>query len=1072
MQLPGVRSASCVGHVRSIARIGGDRSPTHRVRFRPRTPQDQGGAALRTASRRVDRPALVGRTVELTALSAALGAARAGAATTMVLRGEAGVGKSALLRSFLRSCPPAVDIVLSTAQDDGIPLRPMRALLERLAVRPDAHTSTDLGEVGVHVARALAIRCADRAMVVAVDDAHLADPASCAVLQAIIADLSDRSISAPVRLLVLLAVRDAGEPTARGPSDDGRTAIRPIDRMLHALGTTHEPVVLPLGRLDEAAVAALVFESSGTWPAPQDARRLLAATGGHPLALRLAIDGGSSPTVPIGSLAAGVDQRLARLPAGARDLLEACAVIDEPFDLDLLEHGLGVTDVAARLDDPTLAGIVGRDGPHRRFDHAEFRDRTLATMPSGRAAELHRRAARALLRRGDDDAVLRADHHLDLAGAGSQSEASERRAVAAQAGAIAARRNAWHRSADAYLVALGPGLAHAAELDDHTLFHAGKALIQDSQPRVAEPVFDLAIGRTRDPVRSLEVAIEAIRNQLSMARVLSRRDLVEHLATLADRDDLPPALRSAGWVALADVAYLRGDRVDGLRCCAEAARLAAEAHDRRAQGMAAYAEGLQLLGALRMKDALRAFRDVPRLGGLAEGDVLQSWWKARAGVSALHGGMLAEAVLRLDEAAAHANRFGRIGDWSMVESYRSAHALATGDRGTAAASGWHAVRLFRRSAYPPGQAAYPQLVQLATYAGVPAEAAEVIAAMTTDGLRVPAWVDDLTQHGRFTTSVSAPTATTSGAHRPEQLARLAVAVESASGDSPSLQAATAGLQAAFDAGTVWTTGWVAAVPRLLGRAALHMGNAEDAARWLGLADTATAGAPGERILVDLAWIEVHTALGRATEADLARHRALLAAEAGGWTGLATRAAAVTPPVPLSAPRAAGRRALLFTDMVDSTGLNLRVGDDRFVALLDAHNRVIQEAASGAHGVVFHNTGDGYGVWFVSAADALTCAREIHDRLRSGAAHPPVSVRIGIAAGTAISLGGDLFGVDVVRAARLCGLAPADGTYVDAAVAADGGVAVGDVGPIVLKGFAAPEPVFSLTDTNRPDRRTI
>ncbi|MFM7536799.1 MAG: adenylate/guanylate cyclase domain-containing protein [Acidimicrobiales bacterium] len=151
---------------------------------------------------------------------------------------------------------------------------------------------------------------------------------------------------------------------------------------------------------------------------------------------------------------------------------------------------------------------------------------------------------------------------------------------------------------------------------------------------------------------------------------------------------------------------------------------------------------------------------------------------------------------------------------------------------------------------------------------------------------------------------------------------------------------------------------------------------------------------------------------------------------------------------------------------------LLVGDDRFVALLDVHNRVIQEAASRAHGIVFRNTGDGYGVWLVSAADALACAREIHDRLRSGAAHPPVSVRIGIAAGTAISLGGDLFGVDVVRAARLCGLAPADGTYVDAAVATAGAVAVHDLGPILLKGFATPEPVFSLAGASRPQRPTL
>jgi class 3 adenylate cyclase len=966
------------------------------------------------------------------------------------VRGEAGIGKSSLLRSFLRACPPSVEIVLSTAQDDGVPFRPVHALLERLGV--DVGTETAMGngpgEIGLQVARAVAGRSIDRTVIVAVDDVHLADPASCAVLQAVIADCSDRSIAEPVRLLVLLTVRE---------HPDGQ---RPADGMLRALGTTHEPVEMVVGRLDEHGVAALMFQESGSWPAPLDARRVLAATGGHPMVVRLAARGDRAAPPAGGSLDAAVDRRLGELPPAAHAVLEACAVVDEPFDLDLVENGLGVVGVADRLADPDLDGIVLRENNGWRFTHGAFRDRILAARGARRRAELHRLAADALLRRGDDDAVLRADHHLDAAG--PVADGPQRRAVAVRAGAIAAARGAWTRSADTYVVALGPHLEHAGELDGDTLIAAGQALIRDSQPRAAEPVLDLALARVESPERALELATLAVRIQLMMSRLTGRSDLLERLHALVARSDLPPALRCEGWVALADVAYLRGDRLEGMRCCAEASRLANETHDAKAQAMAAYAEGLQLLGALRVREARRLFLDVPRRG-LGELDPVQVWWRVRAGVSAFHAGMTRDASRRLNEGASLASRVGRIGEQALAATYRSALAMIDGDRVAARALGWHAVRLMRRSAYPPAQAAYPQLVQLAVYAGDAGEAAATIASMTRDAARVPAWLEALAYQGSFPDQVRAPGATSGSSPRPEHLARLAVAVESADGDGPALRAAAGGLQSAFDAGTLWTTGWVASVPRLLGLAALRMGSVEDADRWLRAAEAAVARDSVERILVDRVWIGVHTAAGRATEADLARHRALSAADSAGWSGLTEWIVADAPVPAPSVPQHAGARVLLFTDMVDSTGINVRVGDRRFVGLLEAHNRVIREAAARFRGVVFHNTGDGYGVWFVSADDAARCAHAIHDGLCGRADGEELSVRIGIAAGSAMALDGDLFGVDVVRAARLCALAPARGTYVDATVAADvaRSLEIRSLGPVALKGFPHPEDVFLL-----------
>ena len=154
--------------------------------------------------------------------------------------------------------------------------------------------------------------------------------------------------------------------------------------------------------------------------------------------------------------------------------------------------------------------------------------------------------------------------------------------------------------------------------------------------------------------------------------------------------------------------------------------------------------------------------------------------------------------------------------------------------------------------------------------------------------------------------------------------------------------------------------------------------------------------------------------------------------------------------------------MMFTDVVGSTPLNVEVGDSTYVAMLDEHNEILRAVVSNRDGVVFHNTGDGYGVWFARAADAVRCALEVHRRLAMAARRPfpPIQVRIGIATGRPLGLDGDLFGVDVVRAARLCGIVGAGETAIDAATLAAIPPPSGrDLGPVVLKGFPDPERVF-------------
>src|SRR4051794_6976576 len=69
----------------------------------------------------------------------------------------------------------------------------------------------------------------------------------------------------------------------------------------------------------------------------------------------------------------------------------------------------------------------------------------------------------------------------------------------------------------------------------------------------------------------------------------------------------------------------------------------------------------------------------------------------------------------------------------------------------------------------------------------------------------------------------------------------------------------------------------------------------------------------------------------------------------------------------------GTRSVLFTDLVDSTQLRVRVGDDEADALRRVHDVLISEAVVAHGGTVVKGLGDGVMATFESAADAVAGA---------------------------------------------------------------------------------------------------
>jgi class 3 adenylate cyclase len=157
----------------------------------------------------------------------------------------------------------------------------------------------------------------------------------------------------------------------------------------------------------------------------------------------------------------------------------------------------------------------------------------------------------------------------------------------------------------------------------------------------------------------------------------------------------------------------------------------------------------------------------------------------------------------------------------------------------------------------------------------------------------------------------------------------------------------------------------------------------------------------------------------------------------------------------------GIRTVLFTDIVDSTALTQRLGDEEAMKLLNIHDKIVREALSALGGREVKHTGDGIMSSFHSTLAAVRCATRIQRALSQHAhveADMQIRVRIGAAAGEPVESHNDLFGTTVQLAARLCSHAEPEQSLVSNAVAElclGKGVVFRDLGEVSLKGFERP-----------------
>jgi predicted ATPase/class 3 adenylate cyclase/DNA-binding SARP family transcriptional activator len=157
--------------------------------------------------------------------------------------------------------------------------------------------------------------------------------------------------------------------------------------------------------------------------------------------------------------------------------------------------------------------------------------------------------------------------------------------------------------------------------------------------------------------------------------------------------------------------------------------------------------------------------------------------------------------------------------------------------------------------------------------------------------------------------------------------------------------------------------------------------------------------------------------------------------------------------------------ILFTDLVGSTELLARRGDETAQRIFSAHHELLAEASAAHGGQEIKWLGDGLMVAFASAADALRCALAMQRAAGRPVHGEALAIRVGLNAGETLLEEADYFGLSVVVARRLCDRAePGQILCTDVVV----GLLVGrpgfgftDLGRLALKGVPHPVSVFDV-----------
>jgi class 3 adenylate cyclase/tetratricopeptide (TPR) repeat protein len=826
----------------------------------------------------------IGRRAELAQLEASLGEAFAGRPRIVVLRGEAGIGKSHLLRAIagrarergllvgvghgqeqmrvpylaladaLQGWADAGQTSLERARPSELVQAMMRGAS---AVAGPSSQQAASAQGMVDLARSVVALARAHPLFLGLDDLHWADDETLQLLIQLGFALGDEEQRAAAPVLIVLATRPLAPASPR---------VRLLLRLLR------EPIcsAIDLDGLDLLDTAALMRAEGLARPGPGAAQSIFENTRGNPLFIKGLLAGArrqakSAPHEPFdpslrslpSDLSAVVAAQIDSADPSVLQLLRRAALLGSRFSLGLLARLAGrelegLIDELARW--PELVRLEGESG---ELAHPLIRHELLQRTPGQLRARLHAAIADAIEAEGASPGEIEVAHHL-LA-AGGEVDAMRR------LGAI--------RAAALKLEAL-------CAFGEAARFHAAAAEAEPDPAQRAELHFRAAVCHQRnydaapclEHFAAAEVDFHAVGDRKGAARVVVERARLElyavQLGKLRDLaplqralDELPPGEEVLeGWLecALAD-AYFYARRPDeGEQHARRALELGRRNRDDRLCCYACGPLGLSLAQAMRYTEAEEAHSMCLEHGLASGGQRLEVIVPRvrRAGVLHMRG-QLSEAVADCDAAIEIAERTNEPGEQAFALAHLCSIEASLGRFAGAEELATEMVRLLGRVDGRPWAPliGVPALAYLRSARGQWDDACVALQALREPGR----WVDNVGGAEHVVSTVLEDLiAATSGAPKDDdassgrraRVERYAQRVGLRTADGMGL-AAVCGLAElgvhyqlpwvlqgprevlalAFERGAVFSTGWPFLIPRVLANLELALGDSERAQRY-------------------------------------------------------------------------------------------------------------------------------------------------------------------------------------------------------------------------------------------------
>lgn len=616
--------------------------------------------------------AMVGRDAELAQLRRLFDGVREGVPAALLVEGEAGIGKSRLVREFGADVANAADVHVGWCLDLGssrAPFGPLAGILRSIVERLGEERAREAVGVGVEALGMLLPELVDTPaardrtsperlrdaiaslieaatelapQVILVEDLHWADESTLAILSFLLRTL-DRG-----RLLLLITCRT--DDVRRGDAVSRFTGEASRARLL-------ERMTVP--RLDDHAVGELVEQITGRAPSVTALERLQVRAEGVPFFVE-EIAGCAKGPLPE-SLRDLLLARFDRLGDDARRVVQVLSGAERPIADPLLQRLAELPE--ARLEEAVReavrSSIIVVDEDDYRFRHALLREAVHDDLLPGERARLHRSYAEALEQGEADDPAALA-YHWQLA-------QDDRRAIAAAAEAMRQAKAQYAFASAARfgelvleLWPLVPDAEEATGFARLALLHVlGSVLRNAGDGERALAVANVALSEVDPATVDPRLHARLLRNKALYLVNLGRLGaipLLQEALELAERVD-DDVFRAELLNQLASRRMIAGDREDAIRLADEAERRAKGAATTDQLSIAANVRGASLAHLGRIAEGVREYERARELaaGSTAEmryrvnySDLLTLLGRYREAVAVAEEGLRRARELRVE----------------------------------------------------------------------------------------------------------------------------------------------------------------------------------------------------------------------------------------------------------------------------------------------------------------------------------------------------------------------------------------------------------------------------------------